>query len=96
MTLHIPSPLQIHVTGVTRVTTFAKRPDPLGFPSVTLMSNFPYTSCDAAQRCNARATPRLLRADLGCNRPRGVYRWKRLHDTGRGIEPNVTGHHQCP
>jgi hypothetical protein len=91
MSRHARTPFKVHVTGVTRVTTLAKLPDSLAFQPVTLMNDFPYTSCDAAQGCNARAIPHSLQADLGL----GVCRWRRLHDTGRGIEPNALGQHQC-
>ena len=92
MTTHIHILFKIHVTGVTRVTTLAKRPDSLVFEPVTLIGDSPYTSCDIDQTCNARATPHLRRADVGL----GVCRWRRLHDTGRGIERNALGQHKCP
>lgn len=91
MTPHMHTPLKIHVTGVTRVTTFGKRPNSLTLTPVTLMSDFPYTFFDADQTCNARATPYLLLADLGL----GVRRWIRLHDTGRGTETNTKGQQRC-
>lgn len=89
MTTHIHTPFKIHVTGVTRVTTLAKRPDSLIFKTVTLMGDSPYTSCDIDQTCNAKATRYSLRADVES----GVCRWRRLHDTGRGIERNALGQH---
>lgn len=82
----IQPPSKIHVTRVTRVTTFAKYPSLLAVVAVTRLRDFLYTPCNAAQTCNARLSPWLLRA--GIRRPVLLRksRWFRLQNSGRGIE----------
>lgn|SRR5450830_1448474 len=96
MNTPIQPPSKIHVTGVTRVTTAYNLLNLLIFSLVTRLSSLPYTPCNAAQRCNAKANPYLLRADLLRKRPLSVCRWIRLQNTGRGIEPNAMDQSLCP
>jgi hypothetical protein len=82
---------EIHVTGVTRVTTFAKCPYSLACPLVTHLSDFTYTPCNASLACNAKLSPRLLRA--GARRPwlKRDSRWLRQQNAGRGIARYTLG-----
>lgn len=82
----IQPPFEIHVTGVTRVTTVAKHPNSLAFTSVTRLSNYPYTSCDAARTCNAQLILNSLLADARHVWSQSGSRWLRLQNIGRGIE----------
>lgn len=64
---------KIGVTGVTHVTTYAKRPNSLAFTPVTRMLGSPYSRCNSAQTCNAKPSPRpaagsfLPRAERGAS-----------------------------
>jgi hypothetical protein len=64
MSAYIRTPFKSGVTGVTRVTTYAKRPNSLTFTSVTRMRGYPFTRCNAAPRCNVKTSPRPLWADI--------------------------------
>lgn len=86
MSKPIHSPSKIHVTSVTRVTPHAKRPDSLAFTAVTRLRDLPYTRCNAALACNARLSPRLLRANVRYEWLLRDSRWLRLQNGGRGIE----------
>lgn len=77
----IHTTFKIRVTGVTRVTMPAKRPDSLGFSVVTRISNFTYTARNACKTCNERSNlwlllainPKMRRAGLAlCVRGQGV------------------------
>lgn len=85
MSTSIQPPSKIHVTGVTRVAAFAKHPESLAFAAVTRLRHFPYTRCNAAQMCNARPNPRLLRAELRLTLQKHDSRWLRPQNAGRGI-----------
>ena len=91
MRLLIHPPSKSHVTCVTRVTTLAKHPVSLAFPPVTRLSDFTYTPCNASLACNAKLSPRLLRA--GVRRPwlKRDSRWLRQENAGRGIERYTLG-----
>lgn len=95
MNTHTHTPSKIHVTGVTRVTTFAKHPDSLAFTAVTHLRDLPYTRCNAALVCNARISPPLLRANVRRSWLQRDSRWFRLQYAGRGIEhytmPEILG-----
>lgn len=86
MSKPIHSPSKIHVTSVTRVTTFAEHPDSLAFIAVTRLRDLPYTRCNAALVCNARLSPPLLRANVRRAWLQHDSRWLRLQNGGRGIE----------
>lgn len=81
--IHIPS--KIRVTGVTRVTTCGERPNSLAPTPVTRLRVFSYTRCNAVQTCNAKKSPRLLRADVRRTLIQRDSRWLRLQNAGRGI-----------
>lgn len=82
---------KIHVTGVTRVTTSAKRPNSLAFPPVTRLSDFTYTPCNASLACNAKLSPRLLRAGVRRAWLKRDSRWLCQQNPGRGIERYALG-----
>ena len=86
MSKPIQSLSKTHVTGVTRLTTFAKHLNSLAFTPVTQLSNYLYTLCDTALMCNAQLKLRSLLADTrgmwSQSDPRGL----RLQNAGRGIE----------
>lgn len=82
----IQSPTKIHVTGVARVTTFAKHLSSLAFTPVTRLCNYPYTLCDAGLLCNAQLNLRSLLADARGMWSQSDSRWLRLQNVGRGIE----------
>lgn len=71
MSTYIRTSSKSGVTGVTRVTTYAKRPNSLAFTPVTRMLSSPYSRCNSAKTCNAKPSPRpaagsfLPRADKG-------------------------------
>jgi hypothetical protein len=71
MSTYIRTSSKSGVTGVTRVTTYAKRPNSLAFKSVTRMRGAPYSRCNSAKKCNAKTRLRpaagrcLPRADKG-------------------------------
>lgn len=85
MSAYIHIPFKIRVTGVTRVTTCGERPNSLAPPLVTRLRVFSYTRCNAAQTCNAKKSPRLLRADVRRTLIQRDSGWLRLQNTGRGI-----------
>lgn len=72
MNAFIRTTFKNRVTGVTRVTMPAKRPDSLGFAVVTRISNFTYTARNACKVCNERSNlwpllaikPKARRASL--------------------------------
>lgn len=86
MRLLIHPPFKIRVTGVTRVTAYAKRPNSLVLTPVTRLRGCSYTRCNAAQTCNARTSSRPLRADARRTRLQRVFRWLRSQNIGRGIK----------
>ena len=57
MSTYIRTSSKSGVTGVTRVTTYAKRPKLLALTPVTRMLGSPYSRCNSAQTCNAKASP---------------------------------------
>lgn len=57
MSTYIRTSSKSGVTGVTRVTTYAKRPNSLAFKSVTRMRGAPYSRCNSTQTCNAKTSP---------------------------------------
>lgn len=72
------------VTGVTRVTTYAKRPNSLAFTSVTRMRDYPYFRCNSTQTCNARTSPRHAAGSCLPRTGRGVS-LVIIANIGRGI-----------
>ena len=82
--IHIPS--KIRVTGVARVTTYCERPNSLALMPVTRFRGCSYTRCNAAKTCNARTSPRPLRADARRTRLQRGFRWLRSQNIGRGIK----------
>lgn len=85
MSAYIHTPSKIRVTGVTRVTLYAKRPNSLAPTPVTRLRFFSYTRCNAVQTCNTKKIPRLLRADVRRTLIQRDSRWLRLQNAGRGI-----------
>lgn len=64
MSAYIRIPSKSRVTGVTRVTTYAKRPNSLALTPVTRWHGWFYTRCNAAQMCNAKTPPHPLMAEV--------------------------------
>lgn len=86
MSANILTHSKIRVTGVTRVTFYAKRPNSLAFEPVTRLRDCLDTPCNAALVCNAKLSPRLLQATVQGALLQPNSRWLRLQNEGRGIE----------
>ena len=72
MSAYIRTPFKSGVTGVARVTTYTKCPKSLACTPVTRLRSCSYTGCNPAQTCNARTSPRPLRADLHRSSAKGL------------------------
>jgi len=81
--IHPPS--KSRVTRVTGVTLATNPLNSLALSRVTRLSDSPYTPCNAVQTCNAKKSPRLLRADVRRTLIQRDSRWLRLQNAGRGI-----------
>lgn len=81
---HTPPPSKTGVTGVTCVTSIAKRPVSLLSAPVTQLSGIAYIRCNAAPACNAKVSAALLRASVLHLRLQSGFRWLHALNAGRG------------